>query len=401
MAIGVTNFPASLDDASTLIEVRDQAQTTLTSDISDSAATLPVVNTTSFPTTGVVTIAGEHIKYTGKTSNSFTGCTRGQFASEGGLAAAPHTSGNAVELLNISATHRVQNDAIVALETKVGTGADTPTLNDFLIGTGAGSSGWRPAVKGDVGLGNVDNTSDVNKPVSTAQQTALNLKANLASPTFTGTVGGITKSMVGLANVDNTSDADKPVSTAQAAAILGAMPPGCIQMYAAASPPAGWLLCNGSLISRTTYNALFAVIGTTYGAGDGSTTFAIPDMQSRMPLGLQSGQADNDTLGEIGGLREVTLTADQSGVPVHTHSGSPLTTSNPGNHTHTVDVTTVTSGAGPNVPSYRNGGTMNTGGAGGHTHTISGNVANNSAANASQAHTNMPPFITLNFIIKV
>jgi hypothetical protein len=65
-----------------------------------------------------------------------------------------------------------------------------------------------------VGLGNVDNTSDLNKPVSTATQTALNLKADLASPTFTGTVSGITKSMVGLGNVDNTSDLNKPLSTA-------------------------------------------------------------------------------------------------------------------------------------------------------------------------------------------
>jgi alpha-tubulin suppressor-like RCC1 family protein len=70
-----------------------------------------------------------------------------------------------------------------------------------------------------VGLGNVSNTSDANKPVSTAQQTALNLKANLASPTFTGTVSGITASMVGLGNVSNTSDANKPVSTAQQAAL--------------------------------------------------------------------------------------------------------------------------------------------------------------------------------------
>ena len=69
-----------------------------------------------------------------------------------------------------------------------------------------------------VGLGNVDNTSDANKPVSSAQQTALNLKANLASPTFTGTVSGVTASMVGLSNVDNTSDANKPVSSAQQAA---------------------------------------------------------------------------------------------------------------------------------------------------------------------------------------
>jgi DNA-binding protein YbaB len=70
-----------------------------------------------------------------------------------------------------------------------------------------------------VGLGNVTNTSDANKPVSTAQQSALDLKAPLASPTFTGTVGGITASMVGLGNVANTSDANKPVSTAQQTAL--------------------------------------------------------------------------------------------------------------------------------------------------------------------------------------
>ena len=70
-----------------------------------------------------------------------------------------------------------------------------------------------------VGLGNVSNTTDANKPVSTAQQTALDLKANLASPTFTGTVGGITASMVGLGSVNNTSDAAKPVSTSQQAAL--------------------------------------------------------------------------------------------------------------------------------------------------------------------------------------
>lgn len=81
----------------------------------------------------------------------------------------------------------------------------------------AGRTGAVTLSKSDVGLTNVDNTTDAGKPVSTAQQAALNAKANTASPTFTGTVGGITKAMVGLGNVDNTSDANKPISTAQAA----------------------------------------------------------------------------------------------------------------------------------------------------------------------------------------
>ena len=70
-----------------------------------------------------------------------------------------------------------------------------------------------------VGLGNASNSSDADKPVSNAQQTALNSKAPLASPSFTGTVSGITASMVGLGNVNNTSDADRPLSTAQQAAL--------------------------------------------------------------------------------------------------------------------------------------------------------------------------------------
>lgn len=75
----------------------------------------------------------------------------------------------------------------------------------------ASKTGAVTLAKGDVGLGNVDNTTDANKPVSTAQQTALNAKAPLASPAFTGTPTGITKTHVGLGSVDNTADSGKPV----------------------------------------------------------------------------------------------------------------------------------------------------------------------------------------------
>ena len=83
-------------------------------------------------------------------------------------------------------------------------------------GTGATTAA---VARVNLGLGNVDNTSDANKPISTATQVALNLKAPLASPTFTGTVSGIDKTMVGLGNVDNTSDLSKPIATATQAAL--------------------------------------------------------------------------------------------------------------------------------------------------------------------------------------
>jgi hypothetical protein len=84
---------------------------------------------------------------------------------------------------------------------------------------GAVSTAVTSLTKSSVGLANVDNTSDANKPVSTATQTELDLKAPKADPTFTGTVSGVTKTHVGLGNVDNTSDANKPVSTATQTAL--------------------------------------------------------------------------------------------------------------------------------------------------------------------------------------
>jgi hypothetical protein len=82
-----------------------------------------------------------------------------------------------------------------------------------------GRTGIVTLTKTDVALANVDNTADTAKPVSTAQATALALKAPLASPTFTGTVAGVTAAMVGLGNVDNTADTAKPISTTTATAL--------------------------------------------------------------------------------------------------------------------------------------------------------------------------------------
>jgi hypothetical protein len=84
---------------------------------------------------------------------------------------------------------------------------------------GIGDTAWVRLDKSYIGLPNVDNTADLDKPVPSSITTELNLKAPIASPTFTGTVSGITKSMVGLANIDNTSDLSKPVSTATQSAL--------------------------------------------------------------------------------------------------------------------------------------------------------------------------------------
>lgn len=83
-------------------------------------------------------------------------------------------------------------------------------------------------------------------------------------------------------NLDN-------LSATGEAKITGVLPTGLILPYGGSTVPTGWLLCNGGSISRTTYENLFAVIGTSYGAGDGSTTFNLPDYTNRVPQGLGNG----------------------------------------------------------------------------------------------------------------
>jgi microcystin-dependent protein len=84
---------------------------------------------------------------------------------------------------------------------------------------------------------------------------------------------------------------------------------GTILPLSAASLPSGFLECAGADVSRTTYSALFAVIGTTYGAGDGSTTFGLPDLQDNTPVG----KSNNKALGSTGGANTATSTGNIGG----------------------------------------------------------------------------------------
>jgi hypothetical protein len=113
-----------------------------------------------------------------------------------------------------------------------------------------------------VGLGNVDNTTDANKPVSSATLTALNLKAPLASPTFTGTVSGITATMVGLSNVDNTSDVNKPVSTATQTALNLKAPIASPTFTGTVSGITATMVGLGNVANSDTTNASNIISGT-------------------------------------------------------------------------------------------------------------------------------------------
>lgn len=94
--------------------------------------------------------------------------------------------------------------------------------------------------------------------------------------------------------------------------LQGLAPPGVVVAYAGPNPPAGWLLCDGAEVSRSRYARLFQVIGTTYGVGDGSTTFNVPDLRGRAVYGKGT-HSNVDTLGESEGA------AVGSRTPWHNH----------------------------------------------------------------------------------
>lgn len=191
-----------------------------------------------------------------------------------------------------------------------------------------------------------------------------------------------------------------------------AVPPGVIVHYGAASAPTGYLLCDGSAVSRTTYSALFAIVGTTFGVGDGATTFNVPDVRQRFMIGLAAAGTAS-TLAGTGGTIDHVHTG-----PSHTHTYTTVL-----NHTHTVNVNDpghahvekiiATSGGGSDYPEEITGGatTKNSGastdtattGITATTNNPAGGAASGTTAAGGTGNTGSanPPFIALPVIVKV
>ena len=147
MGIGTTSYPTALDTADDLVRATNNATTQLSGSISSSITSIAVNSTALFPVSGIIRIDQEIISYTGTSGgNTFTGCTRG-FE---GTTAASHSNNSGVFLDITAASNNVKNDAIIAIETKIGTGASTPTANTVMRGTGTGTSAYGQIVNADV-----------------------------------------------------------------------------------------------------------------------------------------------------------------------------------------------------------------------------------------------------------
>lgn len=156
------------------------------------------------------------------------------------------------------------------------------------------------------------------------------------------------------------------------------LPIGSVIAYSGSNEPSGWLICDGRAISRTSYSNLFNVIGTTYGAGDGSTTFNLPDYRDRVPVGLDSNDSDFDTLGKTGGEKTHKLTISE--IPSHGHNI--MTRANWSSTNNTVGALSRST-------------TSN-----GTDELKDGSVFGARATGGGQSHNNLQPYIVINYIIK-
>lgn len=165
------------------------------------------------------------------------------------------------------------------------------------------------------------------------------------------------------------------------------VPTGSLLQYAGANAPNGWLLCDGSAVSRTSYSALFAAINTAFGVGDGSTTFNLPDFRGRVPLGAGAGAGlTARALATAGGQENI------SQVPPHTHS-----ITDPG-HTHTYyGVQSQGVASGPDNAAENSPRPIETSG----TSTTNISVLSTGTNVAGGAVDTMNPFLVITYIIKV
>jgi microcystin-dependent protein len=171
------------------------------------------------------------------------------------------------------------------------------------------------------------------------------------------------------------------------------IPTATIIPWSESSVPSGYLECNGQAVSRSTYAALFAIVGTTYGAGDGSSTFLVPNLSDNVPIG----KSNNKALASTGGANTVTNAGNIAGSTANATLSTPQLAS----HSHN-------KGWNPNNSAFRSNrpmshpylgptaspaGSGNSGSGGGHSHNMSANLS-------WDATSVVQPYLTIMYLIK-
>jgi microcystin-dependent protein len=210
-------------------------------------------------------------------------------------------------------------------------------------------------------------------------QTTATGNLKMGANRITGLADGITSTDAATKGYVDTADA----ALTAAIAAIALIPTGSITMWPTGTAPTGYLLCAGAAVSRTTYAALFAIVGTTFGVGDGSTTFNLPNYTNRMPYGT--------TVGTTGGSADAVVVS-------HTHTA----TSTDSGHIHgqnwigANDFNQGSLGPGASASADDGGSFNNNTNTGNASITTTVNTAGVSGTNA-----NLPPYLGISFIIKI
>lgn len=206
----------------------------------------------------------------------------------------------------------------------------------------------------------------------------------LTSPKINENVA-LTATSTELNYVDGVTSAIQTQLNTLTTSISTAVPAGVITQFGGSTAPTGWVLCDGTAYSRTvTYNNLFTAIGTAYGVGDNSTTFNVPNLKGRVPVGLDSTQTEFDTRGETGGAKTHALTSAE--MPRHNHGINPAMIVG-GGHVADPNTGNAYSPVG-NSPSQA------------VTTFFTGGSGTTEVASNGDAHNNLQPYIVVNYIIK-
>jgi len=250
-----------------------------------------------------------------------------------------------------------------------------PSGNPVVSGTTISSS-WANTTLADIASALTGSiATDGQTPMSGTLNMTDNLIINVATPVSDQDAVNQTYSDSTLADAVALIDAD--------IAAINSVPTGSIQMWSTGTAPTGYLLCAGAAVSRTTYAGLFAIVGTTFGSGDGSTTFNLPNYTNKFPYGA--------TVGSTGGSADSVVVS-------HTHTAT-STVTDP-QHNHTITPFSNSPGGGGGTPGgdwkFDLGGTVNTSSSSTGI-TVS---TTNSTEGVSGTNANLPPYLGINFIIK-
>ena len=183
------------------------------------------------------------------------------------------------------------------------------------------------------------------------------------------------------------------------------IPTATIVPWSSSSVPSGFLECDGAAVSRSTYSALFAIVGTTYGAGDGASTFNLPDLQDNVAMGKSGTKA----LASTGGANTVasggSVSTNISGTVGGSTANATLSTGQLASHSHSVPTVSPTN-PGSNITSPSTGNpssrsTTNTGSGTGHSHNMSATFSGTASSTFSGTATSVvQPYLTIIYIIK-